>query len=82
MEELSGNVYEWTRSCYEPYPYRSTDGRESVEPDASGSRVVRGGAFHYFPRYVRAACRNRLCPVDRFGGIGFRVGVSPFFSDL
>ena len=42
-EEMAGNVLEWTRSVYRPYPYQPGDGRE--EPASRKSRVLRGGAF-------------------------------------
>ena len=43
IHDLSGNVWEWTASLYKPYPYRADDGRN--DPDAAGSRVVRGGSW-------------------------------------
>lgn len=83
-EELSGSVWEWTRSIFaadygEPeikYPYVARDGREDLE--SSALRVLRGGAFSGEPRYVRCAVRLRNDPVERRDLIGFRVVVSPF----
>jgi formylglycine-generating enzyme required for sulfatase activity len=74
-EDLSGNVWEWTRSLYENYPYDPGDGRENLEE--GGSRVVRGGAFDP-PEYgVRCAYRNYWnYPHDRLRDHGFRVVVS------
>ena len=43
---------------------------------------MRGGAFYFDERYVRAAYRFRYDPVDRNIGLGFRVVVSPFSSGL
>jgi formylglycine-generating enzyme required for sulfatase activity len=77
---MAGNVAEWTRSLEKSYPYDVADGRESL--DASGARVVRGGAFGSTDQYVRAAYRLRFGPGFRHNYIGFRVVVSPFFSDL
>jgi DNA helicase-2/ATP-dependent DNA helicase PcrA len=75
--DMAGNIWEWTRSLYESYPYDSGDGREDLE--ASGSRVLRGGAFHK-PKYgVRCAYRGYgRNPHARDYNCGFRVVVSPF----
>lgn len=75
VEELSGNVWEWTRSVSAPYPYRAADGREVLS--ASGTRVLRGGAFNLFDYLVRVAFRLNLNPLDRFRYVGFRVVVLP-----
>jgi formylglycine-generating enzyme required for sulfatase activity len=85
-EELSGNVWEWTRSRYEPYPYEADEhgtGREDcrVTDDDAGPRVLRGGAFLSYPRDLRSACRYNSHPAYRFDYIGFRVVVSPFAFD-
>lgn len=74
-EEMSGNVWEWTRS-------RREDEHENMEVSSQSLRVVRGGAFHYGSRSVRCAYRGRDFPVNRYDLIGFRVVLSPFRSDL
>ncbi|HEV7668570.1 MAG TPA: SUMF1/EgtB/PvdO family nonheme iron enzyme [Thermoanaerobaculia bacterium] len=82
-EELTGNVWEWTRSVwgiyYWPptywYPYEPRDGRESLE--LPSLRVLRGGAFTSVPTGGRCATRLRGVPKERFDIGGFRVVVSP-----
>ncbi|MBX3015174.1 MAG: SUMF1/EgtB/PvdO family nonheme iron enzyme [Caldilineaceae bacterium] len=69
--DMGGNVWEWTLSLSEAYPYDLNDGREDMA--AAGDRVVRGGSFVVVQRFVRCACRDRYDIVDRFGGFGFRV---------
>ena len=72
LNDMLGNVWEWTRSLFGEYPYPSHDvGRESG--DAGGSRVVRGGSWDLIAAYARCACRLRLRPVYRFDYLGFRV---------
>jgi formylglycine-generating enzyme required for sulfatase activity len=77
-EEMSGNVWEWTRSSYQPYPYEAADGRESLEESAQIFRVVRGGAFGSISWRVRCAFRDGNHPGGRSGRLGFRVVLSPF----
>ncbi len=80
VEELSGNVWEWTRSPWAKYPYKDRDSPEVSDSNARG--VVRGGAFDLTPWYVRCAFRYGFEPAVRFVFIGFRVVVSPFRSEL
>lgn len=82
-EDLSGNVWEWTRSKLEDYPYVHDDGRERFDgPSDESPRVVRGGAFDHVPGNLRAAIRYHNHPGVRNIHVGFRVAVSPFPSDL
>jgi formylglycine-generating enzyme required for sulfatase activity len=77
--DLSGNVWEWTRSLwgeeYEKpdfkYPYVPDDGREDLE--SRGPRVMRGGAFGGGRRLARCAFRDWDYPWDRNDLRGFRV---------
>lgn len=39
--DMAGQVWEWTRSLYRPYPYNPKDGRESFK--VHDGRVARGG---------------------------------------
>jgi formylglycine-generating enzyme required for sulfatase activity len=85
-EEMSGNVWEWTRSLWgkdwdKPigFPYDPHDGRE--DPVASGPRVLRGGAYFGGSSFVRCAVRA-WDDASRDGYVGFRVVLLPFSSDL
>jgi formylglycine-generating enzyme required for sulfatase activity len=73
--DMSGNVWEWTRSIFTDYPYEPDDGRENLE--RGHTRVVRGGSFNGTPRFVRCATRYRVDPSNRLRTLGFRVVVSP-----
>ncbi|MEQ1911506.1 MAG: SUMF1/EgtB/PvdO family nonheme iron enzyme [Vicinamibacterales bacterium] len=75
-QDMSGNVWEWTRSLVKPYPYDPSDGREDLKAD--GLRVVRGGSFRYDETYLRAASRNYYDPGIQSNYLGFRVVISRF----
>ena len=75
-EEMSGNVWEWTRSLYEEYPYQVDDSREQLDAPDDVPRVLRGGAFDPSVRLVRCAFRLRDLPYSRFDLVGFRVSAA------
>ncbi|HEX4951897.1 MAG TPA: SUMF1/EgtB/PvdO family nonheme iron enzyme [Thermoanaerobaculia bacterium] len=89
VEELSGNVYEWTRTLWRKdekarpfeYPYRTDDGREDEGAGRDAPRVVRGGSSFNSSWGVRSAYRDWVIPGDRDVNLGFRVVLSPFFSE-
>ncbi len=89
-EDMSGNVWEWTRSLWGedwekpdfPYPYDPRDGREVLSAGDEPLRVLRGGSFFYLAELVRCAYRSWDSPNHRGSYFGFRVVVSPFFSEL
>ena len=74
LSDMSGNVWEWTRSPYQPYPYDEADDREGLEGDALW--VMRGGSFSDPARNVRAAIRGAAGPDVRREFIGFRVVIT------
>ena len=74
LADMSGNVWEWTRSPYQPYPYDEADDREGLEGDALW--VMRGGSFADPARNVRAAGRGAAGPDVRREFIGFRVVIT------
>jgi formylglycine-generating enzyme required for sulfatase activity len=69
--EMAGNVWEWTSSAYEPYPYVATDGRERLE--STKKRVLRGGSWGDDARDVRAAGRLDARLSDLSGSGSFRL---------
>lgn len=72
--DMSGNVWEWTSSPLQPYPYDPTDDRATLEADALW--VMRGGHFGDAARLVRTTTRGAAEPGARRAFIGFRVVVS------
>ncbi|MHC4427123.1 MAG: SUMF1/EgtB/PvdO family nonheme iron enzyme [Planctomycetota bacterium] len=75
LHDMHGNVCEWTRSDYRPYPYRAGDGRN--EGSESISKVVRGGSWRDRPKLARSAWRQDYRPYQRVYNVGFRVVVQP-----
>ncbi len=82
IEELSGNVWEWTRSRYLKYPYpsdeQSRDERETIQVEGvkrDDRFVQRGGAYYSGKQKMRAPLRdyNRADHINYDGG--FRVVV-------
>ena len=76
MLDMSGNVWEWTRSLYKDYKYDSEDGREDLQ--STGVRVLRGGSFLNLDWGVRCAFRFRSNPINWDFNFGFRIILSPF----
>jgi formylglycine-generating enzyme required for sulfatase activity len=74
LSDMSGNVWEWTSSPYQPYPYDPTDDRANLDADALW--VMRGGHFGDGPRLVRTTTRGAADPGARRPFIGFRVALS------
>jgi formylglycine-generating enzyme required for sulfatase activity len=72
--DMSGNVWEWTRSEYKGYPYRAEDGREDFSKKVE-YRSFRGGSFLIEASFARCAFRYWLLPGLRNWGFGFRVVV-------
>jgi len=85
VQDLAGNVWEWTRSMWGeeeyrvhyPYPYDPHDGRESRQPDrVNALRVLRGASYNNYQRYARCATRRSPFPELKSSARGFRVAIS------
>jgi formylglycine-generating enzyme required for sulfatase activity len=72
--DMAGNVWEWTSSLYQPYPYQATDGRENT--NSIRERALRGGDWYYWADYARALFRGYSNPDFRSRNFGFRLGCS------
>jgi len=73
--DMSGNVWERTRSLKKDYPYVSGDGREDLKAD--DHRTIRGGAFSIGSWLARCAYRYGSYPDSRNSNYGFRVVFLP-----
>jgi formylglycine-generating enzyme required for sulfatase activity len=74
LADMSGNVWEWTRSPLRPYPFAAQYDTAELEKDALW--VIRGGHFGDPARLVRAATRGAAEPGARRRFIGFRIALS------
>ena len=72
LHDMHGNAAEWTLSLYQPYPWRSGDGRNKTTP-AAGERVLRGGSYYDRPRRARSSFRLAYPPWQQVHNAGFRV---------
>lgn len=73
LADMSGNVWEWTSSPYQPYPYDPSDDRANLDADALW--VMRGGHFGDPSRQVRTTTRGAADPGAKRAFIGFRVAL-------
>jgi len=72
--DMSGNVWEWTLSPYQPYPYNLEDDNRTTTQDALW--VMRGGSFADTAQNVRTTVRGAADPGVRRATIGFRVAIA------
>ncbi len=70
-QDMAGNVWDWTGSLKELYPYTISGERE--DPNSARNRVVRGGSCNFDARDARAAFRISYQPVKFLSTGGFRL---------
>lgn len=75
LSDMSGNVWEFTRSPLQDYPYDPSDDGNNLSEDALW--VMRGGSYAESLNNIRAAVRGAVDPGVRSGAIGFRVVLTP-----
>ncbi len=71
LEDVVGNVWEWTADLYGPYT--DADAKDPTGSTSGGERVIRGGAFNGgFASWVRPTQRYSFEPLAKSHVIGFR----------
>ena len=78
LHDMHGNVWEWTRSKYLPYPYQANDSspRDSLRRNNIkdiADRVVRGGSWYDRPKRCRSGFRLSYPAWRKVYNVGFRI---------
>ncbi|MGM0632612.1 MAG: formylglycine-generating enzyme family protein, partial [Pseudomonadota bacterium] len=75
LQDMSGNVWELTRSPMQDYPWDPSDDFEQLDGEALW--VMRGGSYSDSINNVRGAVRGAVDPGARRANIGFRLALVP-----
>lgn len=75
LYQVHGNVWEWMEDCWhDSYQGAPGDGSAwATNCSDAGRRVVRGGSWYSYPRFLRSANRYWFTTVDRVSFLGFRL---------
>lgn len=77
LEQLLGDVWEWTASDYAPYPrFESFPERARGPARRGGGKVLRGGSWATRPSVARPTLRRRELPGRRHAFAGVRCASS------
>jgi formylglycine-generating enzyme required for sulfatase activity len=68
---MHGNVWEWTRSAYVPYPFKNDERNEASAPGTQ--RTVRGGSWYDRPHKCTSSYRLGYSDYLQIYNVGFRV---------
>ena len=81
LMDMAGNVWEWTSTAAEPYPYDANDGREALYDIEDGAkwpeRILKGGPWNGGYAYLRSSFRYRAVAIYWNNNMGIRCAASP-----
>jgi len=72
LQQMHGNVYEWTSSRY-AFDYDGSEIEDYSNDIFDGLRSVRGGSWVSYKNWLRSSARNGLTLADRYSDLGFRI---------
>lgn len=78
LNQMTGNIWEWTGDWFDPTYYARSPSADPPGPESGGRRVMRGGSYlchaTYCNRY-RVDARSSTTPDSSTGNLGFRVAL-------
>lgn len=75
VQDQLGNVWEWTLSSFQSYPYDPHGQHHQSRDDVP--RSVRGGSWDSRAEQLQVTTRSALFPEARLNDVGFRVALAP-----
>ncbi|UDQ97173.1 SUMF1/EgtB/PvdO family nonheme iron enzyme [Lentisphaerota bacterium WC36G] len=75
LYDMIGNVAEWTRSKFLPYPYNDNDNRNTplIAKNTQTSMVIRGGSWITRPKYATSSYRYGYKCYQKVFDVGIRL---------
>jgi formylglycine-generating enzyme required for sulfatase activity len=73
VQDLAGNMWEWTRSVYAAYPYDGNHGCENMDDPIRKQFTIRGGGWRAESMHLRAFLRFHYAPGLHDNDVGFRL---------
>jgi formylglycine-generating enzyme len=72
VEDMAGNVWEWTSTYFAREPPQAAARFDPRGPAFASERTIRGGSYRTPPSDLRVTRRMGLHPEERMAGVGFR----------